>query len=120
MADNVSVTAGTGTTLLTDEKTVNGTTGHVQRVTTGSAPSGAYGAVSVTTSATTIKAANYERTQIDVTPTNGDIYIGFDSSVTTSTGFLVPSGGSWSNTSYLGAVYAIAAATTNVRYLETY
>lgn len=118
MADNVAVSAGSGTTLATDETTINGTAAHVQRVSTGAAPSLSAGNTACTTSATSILAANYERKGLLIKAIDGAVYLG-GSGVTTSTGFLLNSGESLSSSAFLGAVYGITASgTTNVRYWE--
>ena len=118
MADNTTVTAGSGTTLATNETTINGTAAHVQRVSLGAAPSVAYAAVACTSSATSIKAANYSRKSITVKAIDGTVYIG-DASVTSATGFRLDIGESLFLGSYLGAVYGITSSgTTNIRYIE--
>lgn len=118
MADNVAVSAGSGTTLGTDETTINGTAVHVQRVTLGAAPSLAVGNTACTTSATLIVAANYERKGILIKAIDGGVYLG-GSGVTSSTGFYLASGETLSSTSFLGAVYGITASgTTNTRHWE--
>lgn len=75
-------------------------------------------AVPVTTSATVLKAANDGRVCVTVSPTNGDIYVGYTSAVTTSTGILVASGASFEERDFTGALYGRAATTVDVRVLE--
>lgn len=117
MADNLAITPGSGATLATDETSINGTAAHVQRVSTGAAPTAAYGNAACTTTATSILAADYERKGWVIKATDGTVYIGSDSSVTTSTGYKLDSGETLSSSAYLGAVYGITAAgTVNVRY----
>lgn len=119
MADNLAITPGSGATLATDETTINGTAAHVQRVSTGASVAVAYGNAACTTTATSILAANYERKGFVIKAIDGAVYIGDDSSVTTSTGFLLSSGESLSSSAFLGTVYGITASgTTNVRYWE--
>lgn len=119
MADNLSITPGSGATLATDETTINATAAHVQRVTTGAAPAVAYGNAACTSAATLIAAANYERKGLIIRALDGTVYIGDDSSVTTSTGFPLYSGESFSSQAFLGTVYGITASgTVNVRYWE--
>ena len=83
---------------------------------------GRYGAVSVTTTATKILSAKVSRSKGLVQALTCDVYVGFDSSVTTSNGVFVPSGSSWSDESpgcWSGDIYAICAAgTVDVRYQE--
>lgn len=119
MADNLAITPGSGATLATDETTINATAAHVQRVTTGAAPTVAYGNAACTTTATQILAANYERKGFVVQATDGTVYLGDDSSVTTSTGFPLATGQSFSSSAALGTIYGITASgTVNVRYWE--
>lgn len=118
MADNLTITPGAGATLLTDEKTINGETGHAQRVTLGAGETLAHNAVSCTGTATLIKAANYERASITVRAIDGTVYIG-GASVTSSTGFPIYIGESYTFQAHLGAVYGITSSgTTIVRYIE--
>lgn len=75
---------------------------------------GAYGAVSVTTAATLIRPSAAGRANVMVK--NNDpalvLYVGFDSSVTTATGFPIGPGEAvwWGD--YTGAVYGIAPSAT--------
>jgi len=118
MADNVAVSAGSGTTLATDETTINGTAAQVQRVTLGAAPSLAVGNTACTASATLILAANYERKGVLVKAIDGAVYLG-GSGVTSGTGFYLASGETFSSTAFLGAIYGITASgTTNTRHWE--
>lgn len=118
ISDNVAVSAGSGTTLGTDETTINGTAVHVQRVTTGAAPSLSVGNAACTSTATSILAANYERKGFVITAYDGTIFLG-GSGVTAGTGFPLSIGQSVSSTAFLGAVYGITSAgTVNVRYWE--
>lgn len=119
MADNLAITPGSGATLATDETTINATAAHVQRVSTGAAPAVDYGNTACTTTATLIMAANYERKGFVIQATDGTVYLGDDSSVTTSTGFPLATGQSFSSSAFLGTVYGITASgTVNVRRWE--
>lgn len=94
MSDNIAITAGAGTTVATDERTINATTVHAQRVTILGGSSIANAHVTVTNSATTIKAAT--ETQWAVTVINYQtvpIYVG-GATVTTSNGFRLDPGAS--------------------------
>lgn len=94
MADNVAITAGSGTTIATDERTINSTAVQVQRVSPLGGSSIANAHVTVTNSATTIKAAT--DTQHCVTIVNYQtvpIYVG-GATVTTSNGFRLDPGAS--------------------------
>jgi len=54
MADNVAVTAGSGTSVGTDERSIGGSTVHVQRVAPHGAPSFTVGQVTVSNTTTSI------------------------------------------------------------------
>lgn len=75
-------------------------------------------AVSVTTSATLVQAANTARKEVRFEPTNGTIFWGTDNTVTTSNGIQVASGTVWIEDTWKGAIYAIAAGTVDVRRME--
>lgn len=64
MADNVAITAGSGTTIATDERTIAGTAAQVQRVDEQGSQSTAVGRVAVTSSSTAIAAARDTRKRI--------------------------------------------------------
>lgn len=118
MADNITVSAGSGNTLATDETTISGTAAHVQRVTAGAAPTVSVSSVSPTTSATLILAANVERKSLTIKAIDGTVYLG-GSGVTTGSGFPIEAGESFSSTTFLGAVYGrTASGTVNVRAWE--
>lgn len=94
MADNVAITAGSGTTISTDERTINSTAQHVQRFVPLGGSSIANGHVTVTNTATEIRAAT--DTQHCVTIVNYQtvpIYVGA-ATVTTSAGFRLDPGAS--------------------------
>lgn len=87
----------------------------------GSGGTGSYGAASVGTSASQIVASRSSRNGLVVQNihASNDLYIGSDSSVTTSTGVKVPAGASIEFPEYVGAVYGIASgSSTTVRYFE--
>jgi hypothetical protein len=94
VADNVAITAGSGTTISTDERTINSTAQHVQRMVPLGGSSLANGHVTVTNTATEIRAAT--ETQHCVTIVNYQtvpIYVGA-ATVTTSAGFRLDPGAS--------------------------
>src|SRR5512139_2099434 len=94
MADTVSITAGSGTVISTDERTINSTAQHVQRVVPLGGSSIANAHVTVTNSDTEIKAAT--ETQHCITIVNYQtvpIYVGAHT-VTTSAGFRLDPGAS--------------------------
>ena len=84
---------------------------------------GVYGAVTVTTSATLLRASNPDRISVSITNRTSEIlYIGFDNSVTVNTGFSIYQQDVMTYTGsdlYTGALYGIvAASTTDSRYIE--
>ena len=94
MADNVSVTAGSGTTIATDERTINSVAVQVQRNVPLGSSTLANGHVTVTNTATEIRAAT--DTQHCVTIVNYQtvpIYVGA-ATVTTTSGFRLDPGAS--------------------------
>ena len=94
MADTVSITAGSGTVISTDERTIAGVAQHVQRVSPLGGSSIVNAHVTVTNTATTIKAAT--ETQHCVVIANFQtvpVYVGAET-VTTSAGFRLDPGAS--------------------------
>ena len=77
------------------------------------------GAITVTTAATLIKAANTDRYSISVY-NNGSatIYVGPDDTVTTSTGMPIPAAAEREIKATTAVYGIIAAATANIRYWE--
>ncbi len=123
MADNVAISAGTGTTVATDERTINAVAVQVQRVDEIGSSAIATGQVVVTTTAATLVAARDTRKRLVLmNNSNQDIYIG-PATVTTANGLGVAVG--YSCVLYTTAlVQAILAAgltmTGDVDYLEEY
>ncbi len=64
MADNVQVTAGSGTTIATDERTIAGTAVQIQRVYDMGASTAVAGQVTVTNSSTSIVSASDTRKRL--------------------------------------------------------
>ncbi len=94
MADNVAITAGSGPTVATDERTINSTAVHIQRVIPIGQSALANGHVTVTNSATTIHAATETREWITIVNYQTvPIYVG-GATVTTSNGFRLDPGAS--------------------------
>jgi hypothetical protein len=94
VADNVAITAGTGTTIATDERSIGGSTVHVQRMSPVGGSTLANAHVTVTNSATTIRAATetaYETTIVNYQTV--PVYVG-GATVTTSTGLRLDPGAS--------------------------
>jgi len=81
---------------------------------------GSYGSESVGTSATEVIPASTERKSLLVQNAgSGPVYVGFDSSVTTSNGVKVAAGGTYADDTYTGSIYVIAASgTQDVRFQE--
>lgn len=85
-----------------------------------------YGSISVTTTAILILAKNSKRQSIIIvnTDTTNKLYIGPDSSVTTSNGIEIENtGGNLTEDSggtrvYLGDIYGVSTGTISVRYWE--
>lgn len=123
MADNVAITAGSGTTVGTDERTINGTAVQVQRVDEQGGTAFATGQVTPTASAATLLAAR--ETRKDCTFYNGTnmtCYIG-PATVTTSNGFaLLPGAGLTVRTTALLQVILTTATGLSgvISYIESY
>jgi hypothetical protein len=92
MADNVAVTAGSGTNIATDERTINATTVHLQRVTPEGGTAFTTAHVTVTNSATTIIAAKETRKRATIINYQTvPIYVG-PATVTTTSGLRLDPG----------------------------
>jgi hypothetical protein len=72
-------------------------------------------AVSVTTSASKIVTASARTGTVSIQPTNGTIYLGSSSSVTTSNGFPIAQGATAEVADFVGDVWAIGGGTVDVR-----
>lgn len=81
------------------------------------ASANSFGAVSVGVAATLVKAANSSRASLLIQPTDGDIFVGSDNTVTVANGIKVLSGGDFECANTLD-LYAIAAAPVDVRFCE--
>jgi len=126
MADNVAITAGSGTTIGTDERSINSTNVQVQRVVDQGSSNIANGHVAVTNTATTIIAARDTRKRaVIVNYQTVSIYIGV-STVTTSNGFRLDPGASITlYTTVLiqgitAAAYTAAGEDDKTHYVEEY
>lgn len=115
MADNVPITAGAGTTVHTDEKTLGGNSGHVQRMTVAAGESLAVSIISQTTTGADALAANNSRLYAQIFPVDGDIYIGSSTGnlASDTTRRKVRAGIPWETTHYLGTI-SIKAVTGTV------
>ena len=120
MADNVAITAGSGTTVATDERTINSTSVQVQRVTDQAGTAVATGQVAPTGTAGTLLAARETRKVVTfVNRGTVDVYIG-PATVTTANGILLSPGESI-DIQTTALVQAITPAGTGaVHYVEVY
>lgn len=115
MADTVQISAGTGTTIATDDR---GAVGHVQRVVDQGGSVIATGQVAPTTTAATLLAANTTRKVVTfVNHGTVDVYIG-PATVTTSNGLKLAAGAAIDieTTALIQAI--TASGTGSVHYIE--
>ena len=120
MADNVAITAGSGTTIATDERSINSTNVQIQRVSDIGASAIATGQVAPTGTAGTLLAARETRKRVTFVNHGAvDVYIG-PATVTTSNGLKLPPGASITlhMTALIQAI--TASGTGDVHYLEEY
>lgn len=106
MADNVAITAGSGTTIQTDEKTINSVSGHVQRVTVAAGETLSVSIISQTTTGANALAANNSRIYAQISAIDGDIYLASSTGnlASDTTRRKVRAGQSWETTTYLGVI----------------
>ena len=120
MADNVAITAGSGTTVATDERTINSASVHVQRVDEQGATAIASGQAAPTGTAGTLVAARDTRKRV-VLVNHGtvDVYVG-PATVTTANGLKIAAGASL--TLYTTALIQgiTSTGTGAVHYVEEY
>ena len=113
MADNVAVTAGSGTTIGTDERSISATNVQLQRVVPEGGTGWATGQVAVTASAATLVAARDTRQYVTIlNGCNLTIYIG-PASVTTGNGFALAPGAAITLTNTV-LIQQIAASITGL------
>lgn len=120
MADDVAITAGSGTTIGADERSINSVNVKVQRVVVEGGTSFATGQVAPTNSAATLLAARETRKSVTfVNVGTVDVYIG-PATVTTGNGLKLEVGASI--TMYTTAlIQAITSSGTgSVHYVEYY
>lgn len=120
MADNVAITAGSGTNIATDERTINATTVQIQRVVGIGSTAIATGQAAPTGTAGTLVAARDTRNRLVLTNFGTqDVFVG-PATVTTSNGHKIPPGASL--TLYTTAlVQGITSSGTGaVHYIEEY
>jgi hypothetical protein len=94
MADNVAVTAGSGTDVATDERTIDTNTVHVQRVAPHGNPAITVGQTTVTNSNTQIVAVNDNRSTVTLVNRQTVAVWIDDGTAATSTGFRLDPGDS--------------------------
>lgn len=122
MADNVAITAGSGTTVGTDERTINSVAVQIQRVIDQGGTAFAQNQVTVDTTSGGVTVASARDTRKTILIRNGGtvaMYVG-TGSVTTSNGFLVNPGDSLM-LSTTAAVKAITGSSSvTAYYIEEY
>lgn len=125
MADNIAVTAGAGTNVATDERTIAATTVHVQRVGPIGGTSVAANDVSVSTTSGEVVAARDTRMTLTILASSGntaDVYVGASGvdGATPADGFRLQPGAAI-DIPTTAAVHADAASgTQTIYYIETY
>lgn len=125
MADNVAITAGSGTTVATDERTINAVAAHVQRVVDQGAGTIANGQTTISNTAANIAAARDTRKRIViVNQQTVAVYVGI-ATVTTGNGLRLDSGASVTLYTQAAVQGITAAAYTasgdlKVHYIEEY
>lgn len=122
MADNVAITAGSGTTVGTDERTINSVAVQVQRVNEQGSTAIATAQATVTTTAATLVAARDTRKRLVIrNNSNQDVWIG-PATVTTANGFRVYPGESLTlyTTALVQAIIASGTMTGTVETIEEY
>ena len=122
MADNVPITAGSGTNVATDERTIAATTVHIQRVGEIGSATLANGQVVPTTTAATLVAARETRKRLVIQNTGAcTIYCGI-ATVTTANGFAVPPQATLTlyTTALVQAIIATGSTGANTAYWEEY
>lgn len=120
MADNVNITAGSGTAIGTDERTINASPVHIQRVIDQGATAIATGQAAPTSTAANIVAVRDTRKRL-VLVNHGsvDVFVG-PATVTTANGLKITPGASLVLYT-TAAVQGITAATTGaIHYVEEY
>lgn len=122
MADNVAITAGSGTTIATDERTINSVAVQVQRVNEQGGTAIANGQVSVDTTSGGVQVVAARDTRKSVLIRNRGtviVYLG-TGTVSSTTGFPLDAGEAMTiqTTAQVKAIAASSSAT--VAYIEEY
>lgn len=123
MADNVAITAGSGTTIATDERTINATTVQVQRVNEQGSTAIASAQTNVSSSAATLIAARDTRKRVVIVNRQlAAIFIG-PATVTTANGVQIDPGASltlYTTALIQGITAAVSGGTEKVHTIEEY
>lgn len=122
MSDNVAITAGTGTTVGTDERTINSTAVQIQRVDEQGSTSFAQGQVSVDTTGggvTIIAARETRKAAVIVNRGTIAIYVG-SGSVTTANGFQLNPNDSVRISTTAAIKGITASSTATAHYIEEF
>ena len=122
MADNVAITAGSGTAVAADERTIAATTVYVQRVSEIGSTAIAVARITPTTSPATLVAARDTRKRLVITNnSNTTVYVG-PATVSTANGY--PIGGGYTLTLYttilVQCIIASGTASADVACVEEY
>jgi len=123
MADNVVITAGSGTTVGTDERTINAVAVQVQRVNEQGSTALANGQVNISNAAATLVAARDTRKRLVLLNKQAaPVFLGI-ATVTTANGFQLDPGASvtlYTTALIQGITSAASGATEKVHYIEEY
>lgn len=120
MADNVAITAGSGTTVGTDERTINSVAVQVQRVNEQGSTAIATGQDATDGTAGNIVAARDTRKRLVLVNAGTiDVYVG-PATVTTANGVKIPPGASLTLYTTAAVQGITASGTGAVHYLEEY
>lgn len=120
MADNVAITAGSGTNVAADERTINAVTVQVQRIVGIGSTAVATGQAAPTGTAGTLVAARDTRNRLVLTNFGTqDVFIG-PATVTTSNGHKIPPGASLTlfTTALIQGI--TSSGTGAIHYVEEY
>ena len=122
MADNVAITAGSGTAVAADERTIAATTVYVQRVSEIGSTAIAVARITPTTSPATLVAARDTRKRLVITNnSNTTVYVG-PATVSTANGY--PIGVGYTLTLYttilVQCIIATGTASADVACVEEY
>jgi hypothetical protein len=119
MADDVAITAGSGTTIAADERTINATAVKVQRIIDQGGTAWATGQVTVTAAAATLLAARETRKSATIlNNSNVTIYIG-PATVTVANGFALAPGAAV-DISFTGLLQQITSSVTGLTGVTCY